>query len=111
MAKKQALRELRIYDSGNSSMKPVLDALREYWALIHSDSAKKNAFSASREIDQMSVRVKETLSKQPWKKCSCAVCTSAGIEVIIFRGNNRNRRRGVHNLFVYGNRIKGLREN
>jgi hypothetical protein len=25
----------------------------------------------------------------------------AGVEIIIFRGNNRNRRRGFHNTYVF----------
>jgi hypothetical protein len=42
-----------------------------------------------------------TLSEQPWKRCPCEICQDAGIEVIIFRGNNRNRRRGFHNTHTF----------
>jgi hypothetical protein len=31
------------------------------------------------------------------------VCRTWGVEVIIFRGNNRNRRRGFHNTFIFYN--------
>ena len=34
-------------------------------------------------------------------KCPCEVCKAAGVEVVIFRGNNRNRRRGFHNTYVF----------
>lgn len=37
------------------------------------------------------------LRETPWRRCSCAICANLGIEVAIFRGNNRNRRRGFHN--------------
>ncbi|WP_336365140.1 queuine tRNA-ribosyltransferase tRNA-guanine transglycosylase [Halalkalicoccus salilacus] len=37
------------------------------------------------------------LRAEPWRECNCPVCTEHGIEVAIFRGNNRNRRRGFHN--------------
>ncbi|WP_302081056.1 queuine tRNA-ribosyltransferase tRNA-guanine transglycosylase [Salinibaculum rarum] len=37
------------------------------------------------------------LRDRAWEDCSCPVCTSLGIDVAIFRGNNRNRRRGFHN--------------
>jgi hypothetical protein len=37
------------------------------------------------------------LKDEPWTTCSCAICAEHGIEVAIFRGNNRNRRRGFHN--------------
>lgn len=40
----------------------------------------------------------ETLLKEtPWRRCPCTICSTHGIEVAIFRGNNRNRRRGFHN--------------
>ena len=40
---------------------------------------------------------RRTLSDRPWEQCDCPICTEHGIEVCIFRGNNRNRRRGFHN--------------
>ncbi len=42
-----------------------------------------------------------TLQNKPWKQCDCAICKEIGIEVIIFRGNNRNRRRGFHNTYIF----------
>lgn len=39
----------------------------------------------------------ELLRDSPWHECNCEVCTDIGIDVAIFRGNNRNRRRGFHN--------------
>jgi hypothetical protein len=50
----------------------------------------------------------EVLSDQPWKNCSCSVCKGVGVEVIIFRGNNRNRRRGFHNTYVFYNQLKEI---
>ena len=44
---------------------------------------------------------RRTLQGQPWKDCNCPICKRIGIEVIIFRGNNRNRRRGFHNVKVF----------
>ncbi|MFC4440239.1 MULTISPECIES: hypothetical protein [Natrialbaceae] len=37
------------------------------------------------------------LKEEPWTECDCEICREYGIEVAIFRGNNRNRRRGFHN--------------
>jgi hypothetical protein len=48
---------------------------------------------------------RETLKARPWEKCPCEICVSVGIEVIIFRGNNRNRRRGFHNLWTLRQRL------
>jgi hypothetical protein len=42
-----------------------------------------------------------TLKARPWEQCNCAICERSGIEVAIFRGNNRNRRRGFHNTRVF----------
>lgn len=39
----------------------------------------------------------ETLRNRPWEECDCTICQEHGIEVAIWRGNNRNRRRGFHN--------------
>jgi len=39
----------------------------------------------------------KTLSERPWEKCDCQICQQYGIEICIFRGNDRNRRRGFHN--------------
>ncbi len=39
-----------------------------------------------------------TLIDRPWAKCDCAVCRDVGVEVVIFRRNDRNRRRGFHNV-------------
>ena len=46
-------------------------------------------------------RIRRTLDDRPWEKCGCAICKQSGIEVILFRGNNRNRRRGFHNTHVF----------
>ena len=31
----------------------------------------------------------------------CAICSDVGVEVIIFRNSNRNKRRGFHNLWQF----------
>ena len=81
----------------------------DYWTLIYSDTAKTSASKANKELATMTERITPMLKKQPWKNCDCKICNEIGIEVAIFRGNNRNRRRGVHNLYVYGNRLKELK--
>jgi hypothetical protein len=64
---------------------------------------KKNANGVSRRD-----RLREVLQARPWEKCSCPVCGSLGVEVIIFRGNNRNRRRGFHNTHVFFHQLQLL---
>jgi hypothetical protein len=45
--------------------------------------------------------IRKTLEDRPWEKCQCKICKECGVEVIIFRGNNRNRRRGFHNTKIF----------
>ena len=45
--------------------------------------------------------LRRVLEAAPWKDCKCDICQRDGIDVIIFRGNNRNRRRGFHNTYVF----------
>lgn len=45
-------------------------------------------------------RYRETLADRPWEKCGCAICAALGIHCVLFRGAERNRRRGFHNLYV-----------
>ena len=47
--------------------------------------------------------------RAPWKRCDCAVCRDAGIQVIIFRGTERNKRRGFHNLHVFARRLRAAK--
>jgi hypothetical protein len=43
----------------------------------------------------------ETLVARPWEQCNCRVCRESGVEAVIFRSSNRNKRRGMHNLHVF----------
>lgn len=46
------------------------------------------------------------LRAEPWKECDCTICREYGIEVAIWRGNNRNRRRGFHNTRRFYDQFK-----
>jgi len=50
---------------------------------------------------------RETLARRPWDYCECAICKEINIEVMIFRGNNRNRRRGFHNTWQLYEQLHG----
>ena len=82
------LRKLRMYDRGEIDLQSVLSSLSEF----------NRAIGGEPEVIKY---YKRTLEEKPWKKCSCLICKSIGIEVIIFRGNNRNRRRGFHNTYIF----------
>jgi hypothetical protein len=87
------LDRLRKFDSDRCSVDAVIDAVRRYAALL-GDTKDRSATYA------------ETLEARPWRSCMCTVCKQIGIEVIIFRGADRNRRRGFHNLAVFAQRLQ-----
>ena len=43
----------------------------------------------------------ETLRDRPWEQCPCKICQDSGVDVVFLRGNNRNRRRGFHNTWLF----------
>jgi hypothetical protein len=75
------------YDRGGRTLDETLDAVREY-ELLHDGRRDRSA------------AYRETLDDRPWKDCPCAICRQIGIHVVLFRGAERNRRRGFHNVFV-----------
>ena len=91
-----ALKALRAYDKGEESLENTLAAVLEYDKFIGDD----------RDVHQVLYR--ELLEDMTWKKCPCRICREIGIESIIFRGNNRNRRRGFHNTYVFYKQLKKL---
>jgi len=103
---RQTLKEIRSYASNGGSYKNAMTVFREYWELILTDKAKTNQRQANKELENQSSGTARTLKDRPWEKCKCAICQKIGVEVVIFRGNNRNRRRGFHNLHVYYEHIK-----
>lgn len=88
-----ALKKLRGYDRGEVDLDEVLEKVLLYDHL-HGKARNKGA------------SYRRTLAEKPWEKCACSICQEIGIEVIIFRGNNRNRRRGFHNVKVFYDHFK-----
>jgi hypothetical protein len=93
-----ALNALRQFDKGNLGIEETLDAVLEYDNLL---GEKYNKHEESYRL---------VLEDQPWKKCCCKICREVGIEVVIFRGNNRNRRRGFHNTYVFYKRFSDIQK-
>jgi hypothetical protein len=90
---KQCLNGVAAYAKTGRGLKPLLAALQEYYQLF--DGRKDRTPMYSR-----------TLADAPWKRCKCAVCRSLGVHVVLFRGAERNRRRGFHNLYVINSRLQ-----
>lgn len=101
----RALRVLREFDQGKRSFDETLDTVIDYSQFLirgeeGSNAAKEKALAKTR------ASVARTLQDRPWKHCGCAICRNAGVEVIIFRGSNRNKRRGFHNLGIYHQHVQ-----
>jgi hypothetical protein len=87
-----SMQALRRYDAGEVDSGYVIDCLDAYEQMF---DGRKDYGEAYREI----------LEDAPWKTCPCGICASAGINVIIFRGSERNKRRGFHNIYAFRQRI------
>jgi hypothetical protein len=88
------LQLLRAYDAGATTIDHVLDALRAYDEVLW--DGRLDRTDAYRQL----------LEDRPWKYCPCGICGGVGIDVVIFRGSERNKRRGFHNVFVFHRRLQ-----
>lgn len=96
----KALDALRKFDRDEISLDAALEIVSQYQELL----VRSGEESEKAQIEQMATsrsRLRQTLEARPWKRCKCAICREIGVEVIIFRSSNRNKRRGFHNLGVY----------
>ncbi len=86
------LKVLLLFDAGKISVDEALGPLLEYESLYDDGPSRSEIY-------------RETLIDAPWKSCDCDICKRIGIHVILFRGAERNRRRGFHNVFVFYQRL------
>lgn len=84
----KALSALRAFASHEATVEETLEAVMSYDDLLGEGRKFRELF-------------RRTLEDRPWEDCPCAICRQIGIDVVIFRGNDRNRRRGFHNTWVF----------
>ncbi|RWO88589.1 tRNA-guanine transglycosylase DpdA [Mesorhizobium sp.] len=102
-----ALGSLRAFDRGEADLEETLHSVLVYSAPLFEEKPYEDCKN-SPALLQLAKRYRETLSERPWQQCPCSICAATSVEVIIFRGSNRNKRRGIHNLAVYKNHIERL---
>jgi hypothetical protein len=90
---KACLEAMRRYDKGEVKVDYVLEHLERYEEFYDGEASHQDAY-------------REVLEARPWKHCSCDVCRTLGYHVILFRGAERNRRRGFHNTWVFYRRLQ-----
>ncbi len=96
MKKEQlALDMIRKYAKRKAKLEPTLDAILTYESLLPSKRDRRADYA-------------RTLLARPWELCDCGICNKVGVEVVIFRGSERNKRRGFHNLAVFRDRMDSL---
>jgi len=91
----RCLSQMRLYAENKTDIDEVMISLENY----------ENALGRKR-LHHLRDHYIETLKDRPWEKCDCPICSKIGVEVIIFRGNNRNRRRGFHNVWLFYRMLK-----
>ncbi len=92
----KCLRLVKAYDRDEVALPEALDALRAYEMLCDGGKDRTEQY-------------RRTLEARPWKDCPCAICRDLGVHVVLFRGAERNRRRGFHNVYVLYDRLNRLR--
>jgi queuine/archaeosine tRNA-ribosyltransferase len=97
---KAALDSLRMYEKRRAKIDATLDKVIAYWNALNWTEEASNAKRERGEVQQREV-YRRTLADRPWELCTCRTCREGGIESVIFRSSNRNKRRGIHNLHVF----------
>lgn len=92
----RALKDLRAYAAHELPLEKAMETLVAY----------EDEFGGEKRYYPL---FEETLRDRPWEKCPCVICKGIGIEVILLRGNNRNRRRGFHNTYAFFEQFKEMR--
>jgi hypothetical protein len=82
------------YDRGEATIDETLDILRSYELVFNGAVDRSDVY-------------RRVLEDRPWSECPCEICRRLGIHVIIFRGAERNRRRGFHNIYVFNQQLQG----
>ncbi len=97
MAKREAacLAAVEAWDYNPTRVQDLLKSVDRYGPLLER-KGEENHFR-----DRHAVLLKD----RPWEKCSCPFCKSAGIHVVVYRGASRNKRRGLHNTWVFYHKV------
>ncbi len=102
LLEQNAIQSLREFDKDNLSIDETLEILLAYDELLELPRNGKVEPKAKERRQKLHTQMyRELLQDKPWKQCDCKICQTIGVETIIFRGNDRNRRRGFHNTYVF----------
>lgn len=98
---KASLEVMARFDRRQASVDETLATLCRYDDLFAAAHGTKG-----RPREDLTSLYREVLEARPWEACPCEVCKALGYHVILFRGAERNRRRGLHNVWVFYRRLQ-----
>jgi cytoplasmic iron level regulating protein YaaA (DUF328/UPF0246 family) len=99
---KASLKTIRAFDKGESSLEETLEILLTYDEFLELPiDGKVDPIKVIKRRALHDKMYRKLLGEIPWKNCACPICEKLGVDVIIFRGNDRNRRRGFHNTYIF----------
>jgi len=100
---RQALDLIRAYDRDEATLDDALGAILAYSEPLLD---RHGTSPSPKKIGELEVLYRRTLGHRPWRQCPCRICQALGVEVIIFRSSNRNKRRGMHNIDVFSRHLR-----
>jgi hypothetical protein len=86
---------LNNFDGSEETHQEVVESVNDYGPLLERRGEDNHFFEKHNAV----------LTDRPWEKCRCPVCRDLGIDVVVFRGAGRNKRRGFHNTWVLYHKI------
>jgi hypothetical protein len=97
---RHALEGVRSFAKRRVKLNDAIDAIIAYGRYALWDDTENDARNEAR-LKLLRVEYAKTLGDRPWEACGCRVCRDSGVEALIFRSSNRNKRRGMHNLKIF----------
>ena len=91
----RCLLALNNFDGSHKAHLEVMESVNNYGPLLQRRGEDNHFFEKYNQL----------LNDRPWEKCHCEVCRNLGIDIVVFRGAGRNKRRGFHNTWVLYNKI------
>lgn len=104
---RECLEAMRLFDAGQRTVRQVVELLLDYEQLYAPVEEQAKATGRTKRED-FAAAYEETLLAAPWRTCPCEVCREFKHHVILFRGAERNKRRGFHNVWTLHQRMAAL---
>lgn len=97
---KSALDDVRAFAKRRTRLAVAVDSVIAYGRYALWDD-KETPLKNEARLKLLHQQYTKTLGDRPWENCKCRVCRESGVEALIFRSSNRNKRRGMHNLQIF----------